>query len=70
MRRPLSLAVIVVALADAATAAPRRTFERYVLVASEGLRVHEVSVTSGDLGVNEGRLIVTHGITAPRTVSP
>src|SRR5947207_12792795 len=65
VRFPLCVAGIVVGLAAAAPAAPSRTIEHYALLASEGLRAKAVTVTSGDLGVNRGRLIVTGGITAP-----
>ncbi len=46
-------------------AAPRRTIESYALLATEGLRGRALTIESGDVGVNLGRLVVSGGITAP-----
>ncbi len=67
--RPWRFALVVAALASLAhgaqAAAPRRTVESYVLLATEVLRADGLHVTSGDLGVDHGLLAAAGPIDAP-----
>jgi hypothetical protein len=51
--------------APAAGAAPRDALGAYALFATEELRATRLTVTAGDLGVNDGTLVAGRGVRAP-----